>query len=500
MKLTKQLLTGAAVAALTAGAANAQLFIHQDQATSITDLSGSPYASGNVVFASELGSLAGITVPLEFEVGRFSNTPWASASNVEGLLEVTFDGGVLDRTLTDDDISSAGAACNTAPNDLVVDSGGAAGDDSVVFRIGDLAACDDIDTGAGFGDNNPQFAFPVVLDGSAVNISFELRRASNNDLIATGSWNASSDNGITGLPLILQNPAVEHTASVGTATATTASLFTTFVASGGATATLGTVTPAIGALGPYTPRLADGTLVAGADIDELNYFCTFDSIVGLDATTGALGGFGNDANLSSDNPVPFTGTSANLGVNTLSISANALASVQIGEANCAGEVVYTTASGLSDTALPSALVGYIRREGVTSEKFEWTGDSNAVTRSIFRLTGIPASPVPSASVIVSDSSNGMDGEYAISLGTPSNGEVILTNADLAAAAGDFGRANVQIAVHQTGAPATNIVIRRLLVGQNGTLSDIGNENEDDANNRGGARITPNGSIGGGDDT
>ena len=99
-------------------------------------------------------------------------------------------------------------------------------------------------------------------------------------------------------------------------------------------------------------------------------------------------------------------------------------------------------------------------------------------------------------MILSNSSTGVDGEYPITLPAPTNGEIIVTNAAVAAAVGSaFGRADVQFSL--ADANLTNVVIRRLLVGANGTLTDFGNENEDNAGANSLAPVTPVGTIGGG---
>ncbi len=66
MKMTK-LLTGAAIAALMTGAASAQVYVNQGPTTA-PNTSGNPFVTGDYTFASELGSLSGNTIPMEFEI------------------------------------------------------------------------------------------------------------------------------------------------------------------------------------------------------------------------------------------------------------------------------------------------------------------------------------------------------------------------------------------------------------------------------------------------
>jgi hypothetical protein len=105
----------------------------------------------------------------------------------------------------------------------------------------------------------------------------------------------------------------------------------------------------------------------------------------------------------------------------------------------------------------------------TVTAFDWVGDSSAVTRNIFRCIDVDAGANVFANTV--DAADGSDGVYALS---PANsisagGELILTNADLAPA-GNFDRANVSFTfTPDTGTAAT---CKRLLVGNNGTLSEL----------------------------
>jgi|GEM_PF-7023297 len=471
MKMNK-LLAGVAAAALMGGAASAQIEIYQGP-TDAPDLSGAPFGTGNLVFASEL-DLDGVTVPLEFDVGAATGTQWATGANVEGLLEVTFSGGVLDRSLDDDDIEPASGAASCTDALLSVDSDGAAGQNTVTFRIADLQVCDEAQSALN-GDENFVFAFPVILDGTDVSVSMTLTRASNGNVIATDTWESSSNNGATDEALIDQASALAFSTATGTATVATGASFTTFSDS-----TLGAAQVAAAA----SVLLADGSAVVDGDMDDAALFCTFDNVTGLEQDGHSFGGFANAATDEASNPVTFAATglaASTSGTLVLSPLTGAdAAPIRAQDVFCSGSVSWDTASGLSDTSIPSFFIGRIRREGVQSGLFEWTGDSFAATRSVFRITGLGAT-APSASVILTNSTNDMDGEYDITLSTPNNGEVILTNSDIASAVGGaFGRADVQIALHDSALGGA--VIRRLLVGTNGTLTDFGNENDDGDSN------------------
>lgn len=443
--------------------------------------------TGDYTFASELGSLSGNTIPMEFEIEPGSTlAQWATTSNVEGLLVVTFTGGVLDRSLVDADIVGTGACGANAL--LTVDANGAAGQSTVTFRISDLQSCDGVDRG--IGGDNAAFAFPVLLNGNAVNVAFELRRASNNALITSGSWNGGLNNGAPlGNVLVNQSSAVALDVTPGTAVAA-APAYTSF-----ATSSLGQI--AVDTVG--TVLLADGSGVSDAVISDFDISCQFGSVTGLDQNAHGLGAYVNQATGNTTNPVNFDGASTDFtGANaTLTLVALGAGGILPQNVTCTPTYNFTPASGLADGSGSAFFVGNIRRQGQTSNKFEWTGGANAVTRSIFRMTGFGAT-APTATVILSNSNTGVDGEYPITLPAPSNGEIIVTNSMIASAVGSaFGRADVQFSLATIAPGATDIVVRRLLVGSNGTLTDFGNENEDSAGATSPAPVAPSGTIGGG---
>jgi hypothetical protein len=513
MKMNK-LLAGVAAVALTTGAANAQGFFEINQRDggvgSAPNLSGTPVV-GDVWFASELGSLAGVTVPLEFDIEP-ANTGagtevFASSANVEGLLKVTVSNAVLDRSLTAGDMVGTGACAGQA---FSVASGGAAGQSTVTFRIPDLQVCDTQD---GLGGDAVSFGFPILLSGGNVDVDFELRRASNNALIGTGSWSDGNNNAVfqptlvsplSGGPLIRQVPALVVTTAEGVAVAdsTAVPAFTAFTGPGN----LGAFN--VSTTGAYIPGAAPPSLVAtgAANVAAGELLCTFASGTGLNATGHIFGTLANTATTSTSNPVPFTFTSGQVGAtHTFALAATGTFGIQPQNVSCAGSVSFTPASGLSDFTISSFSLGRIRRDGPTTGFFEWVGDSTLSTGNVFRVTGLGAT-APTASVIVNNSSTGMDGEYVITLPTPTNGEVIINNAWLTNRIGNFGRADLQFSFHSdalkndgTGAGAAaaaagqGVVVRRFMVGSNGTLFDMGNDN-DDAN---GARSGP---IGAANDT
>ena len=503
MKMNK-LLAGVAAVALTTGAANAQGFFQVNQGqTAAPDLSGTPVA-GDVWFASELGGLNGISVPLEFDIEP-ANTGagtevFASAPNVEGLLTVTFTNAVLDRSLQDSDMVGTGACAGQA---FSVDSDGAAGQSTVTFRIPDMQVCDG--QGAAIGGDNAAFALPLLLSGGNVDVSFELRRASNNALIGTGSWSDNFNNDVfqdtlsttAGGPLIREFPALIATTTAGIATAdsTAVPAFTAFTGAG----QLGTFL--LTSTGAYLPGTPSPVATTPASVADGELLCTFGSGTGLNASGHTFGTLSNDASTSTSNPVPFTFTSAQVSAtHTFTLSATGTLGMQPQNVTCAGTVEFTPASGLNDFTISSFALGRIRRDGPTTGFFEWVGDSTLSTGNVFRITGFGAT-APTASVIVNNSSTGMNGEYVVTLPTPTNGEVIINNAWLTNRIGNFGRADLQFSFHSnaldnTATPGDGVVVRRFMVGSNGTLFDMGNDNDDANGVRAGA-VAPNLDAGGG---
>ncbi|MEA1943280.1 MAG: hypothetical protein U9P68_13630 [Pseudomonadota bacterium] len=492
-----KLLTGAAAAALLAGAANAQVVLQQGDHVAVANTSGTPVAGDNW-FATEIGDIAGITVPLEFSVFPTTAGAFPTAPNVEVLIQVDVTNAVLDRSLVDGDVvaSTGSVTCNSA--DMTVDSNGAAGDSTVTFRIADIAECSAIDGAPGSIDDTAEqinFALPLILSGGDVDVSVSITRASNGSAIASGAWSSDAGNrtfgsNTAGDPLITQASAVSFASTAGVATAASALTYTTF-----ADNTLGAY-----AIDTTGVLLANRTPVADGDVFDADLFCTFADVSGLNGTGHALGGATNGATAASSNPVPFNVPIAEFdgAANTLTLASTGGTAIQPQSVSCSGDVQFTTASGLSDYTIPSFDMGIIRREGPTTGFFEWVGDASLSTGNVFRITGLGATS-PTASVIVNNSSTGMDGEYPLTLPTPTNGEVILNNAMLTNQIGAFGRADLQFSFHDAtldNSAGAGLVVRRFMVGANGTLFDMGNDNDDTTNTRVGI-IPPQDNVGGG---
>jgi len=499
----QHLLAGVATAAILSGAANAQGFfdVTSDDGAA-PNLSGTP-PTGDQWFASELGNLNGVTVPFEFNlVPDDAADVFAASSNVEGLLTVTVTNAVLDSSLGAGSMVGGGA-CGAAPGQsFTVDAGGVSGQSTVTFRIADIAACDGA-AGGGAAADVAWFAFPLLLQGGNVDVSFELRRASNNALIGSGSWSDGNNNGTfggtAGDDLVEQISAidVDTTTDIAIADSGAATPFAGFL---GGSDTLGTF--AIDVTGAL---LADGSPVVAGDVDAAELLCTFGSVAGLvqNSHTWFSGVSTNQlptqATTTTENPVPFTIPTGEFGsTNTLQLVANGVVPIQQQDVSCAGSVEFDAATGLSDFTISSFPIGRIRRDGPTTGLFEWVGDSTLSTGNVFRITGLGTTS-PGASVIVTNSSAGMNGEYPLNLPTPTNGEVIINNAILTNQIGAFGRADLQFSFHDAtldNAGGDGVIVRRFMVGANGTLFDMGDDNSDEINTRT-SDVLPQDDAGGG---
>ncbi|VXC82027.1 hypothetical protein OCEANICA350_11757 [Oceanicaulis sp. 350] len=247
---------------------------------------------------------------------------------------------------------------------------------------------------------------------------------------------------------------------------------------------------------------ADLSPFGAADVTDIVTSCTFGSVTGLDSTAATLGGVAPVAGtLATSNPVSFDiNARLDAGATILAVAADASATTRIvpQDITCAGTYDFTTASGLTDSTF-SGTIGSIRRDGVTTGVFEWVGDSNQSTRNVFRVTGLPATGATGSVIITNSNTANANGEYDLGTIASNNGEAIISDGMLTAAAGAFGRANVQLSLQLDPAtpPNGDITIRRFLVGNNGTLTDFGNENDDTTNNPGAVAIPAAGTVGGG---
>lgn len=479
MKLTK-LLTGAAIAALLTGAANAQVVITEGNFDGVVDVATTEIDAAEEIFASQV-NYASLRPAFngEFQVnvtdianpgtvGGFDTLGAADQFDVTITLTggLYFDAAINNSNFVGDEI---GSTCT-----LLVASGGAAGSQSVTYRLeaGDNPAqCDDNATDLEFdlpievrGAGNIQFASTAVGSGAAL-------------------WSATYDGDAVevGTQELVQL-ATGYTATFaadGTATTAASAVSTAGVAYdnllGGGDTILGTLT--FGNTGAqYTPGVdftlathaASGTLAVTLASDRTSLTAITCDGAGSGADNQAFGTGTATATCSTSGGSPALALADFADAAVITISA-VFDADNSGTAISAQDVsaVFTPVGANANVTLTatSGALQRIARQGVTTPAFDWVGDASAVTRNIFRCTGVAASAQPF--VNVSNSSAGINGTFPLTT-TATNGEMIISNANIGAAAGAFGRGDVTF----TFAGDTAVTCERLLVGNNGTLSEL----------------------------
>ncbi|WP_375548188.1 hypothetical protein ABWI01_10915 [Oceanicaulis alexandrii] len=221
---------------------------------------------------------------------------------------------------------------------------------------------------------------------------------------------------------------------------------------------------------------------ADAQVDGGELTVTFPSPAGIASVTLGLGTPVTEAlvagvatfDLSAAQMDDFDGAS-------VTITANEATGTDVAAiANQQPTAVFTvsapSASDLTiagDTAVNNTDLDELLREGSNIGTFEWVGDTAASTSNVFRAVGLGAT-LPTIRVTLDNSTADVDGEYVVTpAGTLTNGELLMTEADIEAAVGSaFGRADVDFSFEAAG-----VTVRRFLVGTNGTLTDMGDDND-----------------------
>lgn len=519
MKLTK-LFTGAAVAALlTAGAANAQSTL---QAADYDANAGDDFGAAFII-ASErnLTATAANAITGNFEI-RVDGTGAGTLENTFNGLAVTDS---VDVTLTlsgdmvfgsnlsnsafigNDDSGVPGNAC-----EFQIFSGGAQGSKSVTFRL--TAGANGADATA----NNAQqcdsdeiiFDLPVSITGAG-NISAAFSLAATGVSLGNLTFDAvpgagAGQAGVQEIVRVASGYGSNFASNTGTEAIalTTTNPYTTFRNSPATIATI-TVNDA-GDAGGTNGVLFNATNAAltatdvtqAAQVSGGTLTVTFPQPAGIASVTLGLTA-PVTANLVSgvatftltQSQVAELATAKNIDVNAAT-GANA---AQIANQTPSASLALTTpAAALTSIGTATENTDRLLREGSNSTVFEWVGDANASTSNIFRLSGVPTTSVPAIRATLSGASAGssFNGEYLLN---PTNavsagGELILTNADIAAEAGSFGRANVSFSVEANG-----VSIRRFLLGTNGTLSTFDGDFDQTCS----GSLTDNGTAGDADD-
>jgi hypothetical protein len=433
-----KLFAAASVAALMAGAANAQLAIEQDSpvGASIT----APYSIAEEVdfpvaaLAGDLDAGLGVAVLTEGVIPPGQNI-FLTLNITNATLTANLNGSEIDAGIT-------GA---------VVDAGGAVGDSFVRYLI----TTDNIDLSTG----------DATRDGINVNLPIEMSSCGDVTVSVTEFATESGGTPIEGGTASLAAPAITcDEAFVATLApdADTTVLdftggFTNFVVAGP-----DTITTAI--LGEYD--LAVDTTVnvdlAGTNADPAMVLGFENSVDFVDAdgiddgtaatVLGTLFAAGPTA-VASDSIALAGTTDATLAVEsgTFEIAIDGVTSIEAQTVSVSGAVIDLDDSGFSlqDTdPFNSADVEDLRLNGQYFGPFDWVSDGTKLVNTIFRVTGLDGlSDIP-AQVIVNNARNGAASEgvfpFTLLASDVEGSEVRLNSDRLEAIAGQFGTADISL--------------------------------------------------------
>lgn len=471
MKLTK-LLTGAAVAALLSGAASAQVVTELRLDENIT---GTAMFSGAVVATEyDIDAAANQTVEFTIVPRNATNTAdldagFAAYAGTSVDITVTVAGGIFPTALVAANAPATGTGGACAPS-LV--SGGLAGESSAVFRIADLAACDDDGTTAGFGDTDADeaalgFSLPIDFQSSTGNVSYTMSTTGTGASVSSASYARA----VAIDPTLVAGTQALRTLLVGApgfAVTVTGTDRTAVLSASGVSynalnnSTIGTLAFTNDAQALVAIGGAASSWNSATQVDEAQIVVSLDDASGFTSVT--LDGTG-----TNDTTVALTGGSATFdltdnasaGLDTTELAAgvNVILNADTDDTTLINETNFTIAVSAEGAAASNLTIGggsdteQLTRQGESSATFEWVGDATASTSNVFRFTGLSTTQPPAISFIVSNATtdSALNDEYALGAYTPSaGGELIVTGAQLAGIIGsDFGRADVRFFVEGT---------------------------------------------------
>ena len=469
MKLTN-LLTGAAVAALLTGAANAQIATGDQDTNANNDLGAS------LVFASELDlAEAAPTGNVELTLGA---AEFADLGALAGTDSVTIKFDLSGGLSWDGNLSDANHIGTTATCEFNISAAGGTGTQTVSYALDGTS--EDATTCVA-GNDDLAFRFPIEITGTG-NISFTMSLTATGTVLSSGTLDV--DGGTAGTQEYVRTAQAFTYAFADDATEEAVSLansYETFVGTGILGTLTGTDTAGVivaAANGGNTA--ADSS--ADAQVDGGELVVTFPQPAGIASVTLDLAApetVALDANGSATFTLDATEMDEFDGA-SIDIIANEATGADVAAiANQQPTATFTVsapaASDLTiagDTAVDNTDLDELLRQGSNTTDFEWVGDTSTSTGNIFRAVGLGAT-LPTIRVTLSDSTADVDGEYVVTpAGTLTNGELILTEADIENAVGSaFGRADVTFSFEAAG-----VTVRRFLVGNNGTLTDMGDDN------------------------
>jgi hypothetical protein len=471
MKMTK-LLTGAAVAALLTGAANAQITAGDNDTNPNNDLGGS------LVFANELDlAEAAPTGHVELTLGALDFT---ALGNLVSTDSVTIKFDVSGGLSWDGNLSDANHSGTTATCEFNISAAGGTGTQTVSYALDgtteDVTSCTD-------SNGDLDFRFPIEITGAG-NISYAMSLTATGTVLRSGSVDV--DTGTAGTQGYVRTDDAFEIVFEDNGTSeqiTLASSYESF-GGGGILGTLevtsdGAVIVAAANAGNDAANAADG-----GQVDDGELTVTFPSPAGIASVTIDFDGVADVTENLVSGTATFDLTQAqvaDIATNPASIIANEATGADAAAiANQQPTATLTlnpdSASDLTIAAVTAddnTEIDALLRQGSNTTEFEWVGDTNASTSNVFRAVGLGAT-LPTIRVTLDNSTADVDGEYEVTpAGTLTNGELLMTEADIEAAVGSaFGRADVTFSFEAAG-----VSVRRFLVGTNGTLTDMGNDND-----------------------
>lgn len=495
MKLS-HLLTGAALVALTAGAAVAQVPSAQQPGLTVESALNATDFGPAQTFAAETDLTAARPdgrILFQFdatELGAGGTPLFDSLSAAETVsITLTLTGGLyFDAQVQDTDFASPGMSACT----MVVAAGGAIGSQSVTFETdGGNSNCD---------DNDDEIQFDVDLEvRGAGNASVEVRDG-NNAVIYTETYR-SAPTQVSGVDLVrvasgvLVSVSADTNETVASSAASMAGIrFDDLIIAAGPPAqdaVLGTIafSNAGGVLSGVNPLALNEQF----DLETHATGASFTVTLPSSSSFTGISFLGSDSNAAS--AVSFTTANPNSATATIAGTNLTLAdlgngdNVQFTLVQDAGNLgtpisfqtptVSASFTGVTNVNLASEAVNGAALQTITLENtsvaapaggaFQWVGDGGNVD-SVFRcrVTGAGASS-PRVFAILTNATNGNNGTFDLgNIGT-SGGELIVTSDTIAAVSGPFSRADVNIGV---ALPTTAAGCDRLMASPGGTLSDF----------------------------
>lgn len=471
----RKLLAGAAVAALTAGSASALDLTLAGIGVASVGAPGAPAVTTPVGLANE-STNAAATDTAEVLLTVTTDAAIAAANNY--LVGLTVTGGTFGRPVVAGDLIDGGAGGTTFTGTTVQFDGsdrtGEEGDASVRF----LAS-------AATGGTNFQIRVPVKTD-CATPVTFEVSLRTEADT-AIEEGTAPLRNGTTATATNINAiTCVEaYSATIGTdvtvtgvndSFVTVASNFQQFSAGVTTVAGLAADTTTVATLGtlqvtfdPTNATAPTGAAPGGIFANlaatagptpltnqapgDAEFTLTTSSRTGIAAITGTLTSAtdttaANDIDLPGGPAAVATPGAGQQAIQTVPLQATVAGTVTVVQPTtitASGATLnYDAAAGLTDesiTLLSGGVLDLINYEAGICGNFDWVGDSTTSRRNVFRVTNFSQSPTLGIFATMTNSSAGLTQSTQAITPTITNSELLITDSNLTAAFGNFGRAD-----------------------------------------------------------